>query len=107
MDARNSYKYNANTIVSGTNIVLLNQTYASARADSGDSGSPVFKITNNPQQYDIQLLGILGGAIVMERRSFYSPMSGIKNELGQIQTTPIIFINGTVKDNSQEIGSLV
>ena len=72
----------------------------SARADSGDSGSPVFKITNNPQQYDIQLLGILWGRNIDGTTFVYSPMSGIKNELGQIQTTPIIFINGTVKDNS-------
>lgn len=72
------------TRVSGTNNVQLCQTFVSAGVGGGDSGSPVFNIINNPQQYDVQLLGILwgssGGTFV------YSPMTNIEWELGQINT---------------------
>jgi len=95
---------NAHTIVSGTNIVQLNQTWVSAGVAGGDSGSPVFKIINNPQQYDVILLGILWGGTIDGSTFVYSPFGGIENDLGQIQTTSIKFINGTVKDNSTGYG---
>jgi len=95
---------NVNTIVSGTNILLLNQTYVSAGVGAGDSGSPVFKILNNPQQYDVMLLGILWGRSDDGMTFAYSPFGGIENDLGQIQTTSLKFINGTVKDNSTGYG---
>ena len=73
-----------NTGVSGTNIVQLCQDFVKAKVNSGDSGSPVFKITNSPATNDAVLYGILwgGGA-----GSFvYSPMVNVQrnDELGAL-----------------------
>ena len=49
------------TGVSGTDIVQLCQDWVDANVDAGDSGSPVFRITNSPARHDVSLYGILWG----------------------------------------------
>jgi hypothetical protein len=49
------------TGVSGTDIVQLCQDWVDANVNSGDSGSPVFRITNSPKRHDVSLYGILWG----------------------------------------------
>jgi hypothetical protein len=49
------------TGVTGTDIVQLCQDWVDANVDAGDSGSPVFRITNNPARHDVSLYGILWG----------------------------------------------
>jgi hypothetical protein len=72
-----------NTNVSGSNITQLCQTFVSATVGSGDSGSPVFRITSGD---DVGLVGILWGG--SGSQSFvYSPLSQIEAELGNLSTT--------------------
>ncbi|MDO8727708.1 MAG: LamG-like jellyroll fold domain-containing protein, partial [Candidatus Methanoperedens sp.] len=76
-----------NTGVSRTRIVQLCQDFVSAGVDSGDSGSPVFNITNGN---DVELRGILWGS--SGTTSFvYSPIANIErsDELGLISTTAL------------------
>ncbi len=77
-----------NVGVSGTNIVQLCQDIVSANVGPGDSGSPVFRITNNPQQNDIQLRGILWGGNSAGTLFVYSPIANVQrsDELGPITT---------------------
>ncbi len=49
------------TGVSGTDIVQLCQDWVDANVNAGDSGSPVFRITNSPARHDVSLYGILWG----------------------------------------------
>jgi len=51
----------ADVSVSGTNITLLCQDFVNARSAGGDSGSPVFRITNSHSSGDVSLYGILWG----------------------------------------------
>lgn len=50
-----------NTNVSGTNITQLCQDVVKAHVAGGDSGSPVFRVTNRPAPNDVRLYGILWG----------------------------------------------
>jgi hypothetical protein len=50
-----------NFAVAATNIVMLCQDRVAATVDSGDSGSPVFSITDSPAVNDVELYGILWG----------------------------------------------
>ena len=50
-----------NTEVSGTDITLLCQDWVKANVNRGDSGSPVFRITNSPAPGDVRLYGVLWG----------------------------------------------
>ena len=50
-----------NASVSGTSIVQLCQDVVKARVAGGDSGSPVFRITNRPSANDVRLYGVLWG----------------------------------------------
>lgn len=59
---------NVGYIVSGTGFPseaieakLLCQGGVSGLAESGDSGSPVFRVTNSPSQNDVELLGLIQG----------------------------------------------
>ena len=71
-----------NTNVSGSNVTQLCQTFVSATVGSGDSGSPVFRITSGD---DVSLVGILWGG--SGARSFvYSPLGQIEAELGNLTT---------------------
>ena len=74
-----------NTGVSGTKIVQLCQDFVNAGVGSGDSGSPVFIITNGN---DVELRGILWGSSG-ETLFVYSPIANIErsDELGSIITT--------------------
>ncbi len=77
----------ADTGVSGTRIVQRCQDFVNAGVNSGDSGSPVFSITNSPQTNDVELRGILWGS--SGGTTFvYSPIANIQrnDELGPINT---------------------
>lgn len=78
----------ANTAVSGTNMVQLCQDWVGANVGAGDSGSPVFKIINAPQQDDVQLHGILWGGTTDGTTFVYSPMANVQRpgELGPVTT---------------------
>lgn len=47
--------------VADSDITLFCQNIANAGVDHGDSGSPVFKISNSPSANDVELVGILWG----------------------------------------------
>ncbi|MCI2430886.1 S1 family peptidase [Candidatus Acetothermia bacterium] len=77
-----------NVAVSGTNIVQLCQDFVGASVGSGDSGSPVFRITNSPSANDVQLYGILWGGNSAGTSFVYSPMANVQrsDELGALTT---------------------
>jgi len=72
------------TGVSGTNIVLLCQTFVNAGVGAGDSGSDVFMITSGTS---VRLLGILWGGNSSGTLFVYSPISNIEQELGLLTTS--------------------
>lgn len=76
-----------NTGVSGSNIVLLCQTFvehsSAVIVQGGDSGSPVFRIQSGN---NVTLLGNLWGGNSSGTLFVYSPMSGIETELGALTT---------------------
>jgi hypothetical protein len=76
-----------NTGVSGSNIVLLCQTFVENNSavivQGGDSGSPVFRIEGGSS---VTLLGNLWGGNSSGTLFVYSPMSGIVAELGALST---------------------
>ena len=81
------------TGVAGTNIVQLCQDIVKANVNSGDSGSPVFRITNRPKLNDVRLYGVLwgGGRISGIGTVFAFSALGPKNmqrsaELGTLAT---------------------
>lgn len=76
-----------NSIVLGSDkpIIQLCQTRVQGAADSGDSGSPVFR---PGAQGNATLLGILWGGSVTGTPSFvFSPMWNVQRELGPLVTT--------------------
>ena len=76
-----------NTGVSGSNIVLLCQTWVENKnaviVQGGDSGSQVFRIDGGN---NVTLLGNLWGGNGSGTQFIYSPLSGIEQELGALQT---------------------
>lgn len=76
-----------NTGVSGSNIVLLCQAWvensSAVIVQGGDSGSPVFSINSDGT---VTLLGNLWGGNSSGTQFVYSPISGIEQELGALQT---------------------
>ena len=71
----------------GEDIVMECQDIGGASwIPAGDSGAPVFKITNSPENGDVSLYGILWGSNRSE--IIYSPMDQIQDtkELGSIRT---------------------
>jgi hypothetical protein len=75
--------------VSGTDITLLCQTMVSGSflqqiVGSGDSGSPVFRITSGN---DVELLGILWGGSFFGDLFVFSPLKGVLDELGAFDAT--------------------
>jgi hypothetical protein len=71
-----------NTLVSGTNIVMLCQDRVAAFVAGGDSGSPVFQASNNNK--NATLYGILWGG---SPGSFvFSALENIRFELGDFTT---------------------
>jgi len=73
-----------NTGVSGSNIVLLCQTWVENKnaviVQGGDSGSPVFSLSGSNSA---TLLGNLWGGNSSGTHFVYSPLSGIRADLGQ------------------------
>ncbi len=76
------------TGVSGSNIVLLCQTFVDNPAvqivGGGDSGSPVFRTGNSGS--NVTLLGILWGSNSSGTQFVYSPFANIEQELGPLMT---------------------
>lgn len=74
------------TGVLGTNIVQLCQDYVDALSEEGDSGSPVFSITNSHLTDDVELRGILWGGNSAGTTFVYSPIANVErsDELGPI-----------------------
>lgn len=71
------------TNVAGSNITMLCQDRVAAGVGSGDSGSPVFAITDTPLANDVELAGILWGG---STGSFvYSPVANVELELGALR----------------------
>lgn len=77
-----------NVGVSGSNIVQLCQDIVSATVGGGDSGSPVFSVTNSPQQDDVELRGVLWGGNSAGTLFVYSPIANVQrtDELGLIDS---------------------
>lgn len=67
-----------------TGISLLCNHFAEARVDQGDSGAPVVRGTNSPEQFDVELAGVLWGG---NATGFaFSSQAGIQTELGSMNT---------------------
>jgi hypothetical protein len=77
-----------NVGVAGTRIVLLCQDFVQATVGAGDSGSPVFKITNGS---DVTLYGLLWGGNSSGTYFVYSPIGNIQrsDELGSLRTCAV------------------
>jgi hypothetical protein len=80
-----------NVGVLGSSIVQLCQDQVTNNSavivDSGDSGSPVFRITNSPNADDVQLYGILWGGSTSGNLFVYSPIANVQlssTELGAL-----------------------
>ncbi|MBI1731071.1 hypothetical protein HYR53_10730 [Candidatus Acetothermia bacterium] len=73
--------------VYGTNLVDLCQDVVNATVGAGDSGSPVFKITNSPLSGDVKLYGILWGGNSAGTQLVYSPIANIQrtDEMGVLK----------------------
>lgn len=83
----------ANVHVSGTNITQLCQDVVKANVAAGDSGSPVFRITNSPRANDVKLYGVLwgGGRLSGHGTVFVFSALGTRNmqrsaEMGRLTT---------------------
>jgi hypothetical protein len=76
-----------NVSVTGTRIVLLCQDFVQATVAAGDSGSPVFKITDG----NVTLYGLLWGGNSSGTNFVYSPIGNIQrnDELGSLKTCAI------------------
>jgi hypothetical protein len=78
-----------NTNVAGTNITQLCQGFVNAGVAGGDSGSPVFRVTNTPAAGDVRLYGLLWGSSGGTRFVF-SPIGSVNiqraTELGPLTT---------------------
>lgn len=81
------------------NVTLLCQRVGEGMAGlagNGNSGAPVFQITNNPEPADVTLHGILWGNIRNTTNNYFfsviRPM-GIQNprDLGQLKTCGAVF----------------
>jgi len=78
----------ANTNVADSDITMLCQNFVRATVDPGDSGSPVFQITNSPSANNVALLGVLWGETTSGGYEYFcfSSMSRIKQEIGSMNT---------------------
>jgi hypothetical protein len=79
--------------VYGTNLVDLCQDVVNATVGAGDSGSPVFRITNSPLSGDVKLYGILWGGNSAGTQLVYSPIANIQrsDELGTLKDCATAF----------------
>ena len=66
-------------------LLLCNYYVASDHtlALGGDSGSPVFRVINDPEPHDVNLMGVLWGG---SKNTFvFSPLGGVEMELGTMK----------------------
>lgn len=74
-----------NVSVSGdTGLVMICEATSNMVSDSGDSGSPVFQITNSPTANDVAFMGLHWGKGTDGNGNavaFYTPYDGIKSDL--------------------------
>ena len=71
---------------SPSDVYLLCQNEVAGVAAGGDSGASVFKITDSPQDNDVELLGILWGYHTKKDIFWYSPIGYVYHELGRGDT---------------------
>jgi len=73
-----------------TGITLLCQDMVAAGVGGGDSGSPVFRITNSPSANDVNLYGILWGGNQAGTAFVFSAISQVQfgGELGPLTVAP-------------------
>ena len=73
-----------NTSVSGSTVMLYCQTMVGADVNSGDSGSPVFRIVSGT---NVELVGILWGGASDNSYFVFSPLKQVIQELGTMTAT--------------------
>ncbi|MGI5214679.1 hypothetical protein [Plantactinospora sp. CA-290183] len=73
--------------VADTNITLFCQETATYQSAGGDSGSPVFEVTNSPAANDVALVGVHWGGGVVDGVNFaaFSELTNVGLEVGTIQ----------------------
>ena len=67
---------------------LLCQVEVKGLGKVGDSGSPVFRITNSPSQNDVELLGLLWGVNAFDPANPWFWYSKARNIFGELQRDP-------------------
>jgi hypothetical protein len=67
----------ANRTIVRTNITLICQDLADYTSTDGDSGSPVFEVTNSPSTNDVRVVGIHWGSSIIDNR-LISTFSGYR-----------------------------
>lgn len=72
--------------VSGTDIQMLCQYIAGYSSNPGDSGAPVFRLTNSPSTNDVDLSGINWGGPEDGSSGVFSKISWIESEVGSLDT---------------------
>jgi hypothetical protein len=80
-------RINTNRAVRNTDLVHLGQDVADYTATGGDSGSPVFEVTNSPATNDVTVVGIHWGSGTVDgvTESVFSPSRFIIPELGSVE----------------------
>lgn len=72
-------------MLSGIGVV---SAQSSSSGKVGDSGSPVFRITNSPSQNDVELLGLLWGVNAFDPANPWFWYSKARNIFGELQRDP-------------------
>lgn len=70
----------------GSDIVMLCEHIAEYQSDGGDSGAPVFRVTNSPSTHDVAALGVHwgGGTVDGVDSAVYSDLAGVSSEIGSL-----------------------
>jgi hypothetical protein len=76
----------------GSRVIRLCQDIVSAGTAivaGGDSGSPVFKLADNPDttEVEVELYGVLWGGSSDGTTFVYSPLTNIEKDLGTLQVS--------------------
>lgn len=72
--------------VAGSDIRMLCQNIAGYLSNPGDSGAPVFRITNSPATRDVELSGINWGGPDNGSYGVFRIISWVQTELGTLDT---------------------
>jgi hypothetical protein len=85
-----------NSNVASSTFTMLCQDLASYTAAGGDSGSPVFVLTNNPAPNDVRAVGIHWGTGTVGGVPFavYSPFFQVRQEIGAMQVCAVDVAGG-------------